>query len=314
MQASDYFKEWQEKRAPLLKRSTYEAESIYITRHIAPYFEGKELDELRAPHIHAYAVEKLRAGRRDGKGGLSLVSVKKHLSVIRHALRDAVVLGYIETNPADNIRLRRRKSTLTARTVFLTPKDAQTLLDGLTGSQIAPAVILALYYGLRRSEVLGLKWSAIDFERNTLTVCHTVVKNLTIEASDNTKTDTSRRTFELLPEVKAMLERIHAEHGRESPYILHRTNGEPMRPDTLTRTFRRELARIGLPPMRFHDLRHSTASILIERGWSLEDVKTWLGHADIETTSNIYVHYSRQRKVMLAGNLVGMFDIPQTSK
>lgn len=309
MKASRYFTEWQEKREPLLKRSTYEAESIYITRHIAPYFEGKELEELRAPHIHSYAMEKLRAGRRDGKGGLSLVSVKKHLSVIRHALRDAVLLGYIDSNPADNVRLKRRKTALTPRTVFLTTSDAQVLLDGVRGSEIAPAVILALYYGLRRSEVLGLRWSAIDFERNTLTVCHTVVKNLTIEASDTTKSETSRRTFELLPEVKTMLEGIRSDHGGESSYILHRANGEPMRPDTLTRTFKRELSRIGLPPMRFHDLRHSTATLLMERGWSLEDVKNWLGHADIETTSNIYIHYSRQKKVMLAGNLSGMFKI-----
>ena len=80
-----------------------------------------------------------------------------------------------------------------------------------------------------------------------------------------------------------------------------------MRPDTLTRTFQKVLRNNGLPHMRFHDLRHSTASILFDRGWSLEDVKQWLGHADIETTSNIYLHYRRSRLVLVGDDLTDVF-------
>ena len=107
---------------------------------------------------------------------------------------------------------------------------------------------------------------------------------------------------------------LKAKSQKGSQYLFCHEDGSVWRPDCLTRTFQRQLARQGLPKMRFHDLRHSTASILFDRGWSLEDVKNWLGHADIETTSNIYLHYGRTRKVLLANNLSGMFDLVQNTQ
>ena len=86
-------------------------------------------------------------------------------------------------------------------------------------------------------------------------------------------------------------------------------DGRLFRPDYVTRGFQRALRSHGLPSMRFHDLRHSTASILFDKGWQLEDVKNWLGHADIETTSNIYLHYGRCRKIMLAEGMKDMLKI-----
>ena len=189
---------------------------------------------------------------------------------------------------------------------FLTAEEGKRVAAAFRGSALYPVVAIALYYGLRRSEVLGLRWSAVDFERNTLTVCHTVVKNLTVTAQDSTKTESSYRTYGLLAEVREMLSdpRICPVNGE---YIFHRSDGSPLRPDSLTRSFQRGLRRAGLPVMRFHDLRHSTASILFDLGWSLEDVKNWLGHADIETTSNIYLHYRNTRKILLGESLVGLF-------
>lgn len=317
MTTAQYLTQWHEGRRVLLRTSTYEAEGIYITRHLIPYFEqiAPTLAELTPMNIHTYTRYKMGDGRHDGKaGGLSVVSVRKHLSVLRQALDDAVMLGCIPNNPAASVRIKKRTASVSPRTVFLTASDAQRLIDGLQGRPIRPAVALALLYGLRRSEVLGLCWDAIDFAGNTLTIRRTVVKNLTIQESDATKTDSSRRTFELLPEVRTMLEQLQASRPVGSRYIFCHSDGTVWRPDTLTRTFQRELARIGLPKMRFHDLRHSTASILFDRGWDLEDVKNWLGHTDIETTSNIYLHYGRTRKVLLAQNLHGMLNFEQNKQ
>ena len=86
-------------------------------------------------------------------------------------------------------------------------------------------------------------------------------------------------------------------------YIFKNDNGTPFRPDTLTRSFQRALIRHGLPTMRFHDLRHSTASILVDKGWDINNIKEWLGHADISTTANIYAHISHRKKVSLANDL-----------
>lgn len=312
MKVTDYLTEWLALQETSLQRSTYEALKVYFTRHLIPYFDtlGTELEELKPMQVQYYAKSKLNGGRLDGKaGGLSLVSVKKHISVLKQALNDAVLFGYIESNPADHVRLPRRKQTVSPRTVFLTAEEAQRLIEALRGSELLPIVLVTLLYGLRRSEVLGLRWEAIDFQRNTLTINHTVVKNLTIEAKDSTKTASSRRSFQLLPEVREVLWSMKQTRRKGSVYLFERADGSPMRPDCVTRSFQRALARAGLPKMRFHDLRHSTASILFDRGWELEDVKNWLGHTDIETTSNIYLHYGRERKVMLAKDLEGVFHL-----
>lgn len=317
MTVAEYLTDWHNSREPLVRRSTFESESIYLTRHIIPYFEQvcPQLENLKPIQVKNYTTLKLKGGRMDGKsGGLSLVSVRKHLALLRQALDEAVMLGYLEHNPAASVRLPKRSAAVTPRTVFLSSEDAQRLLNGISDHPIYPAVALALLYGLRRSEVLGLRWDAIDFERNTLSVCHTVVKNLTVQECDTTKTDTSRRTFQLLPEIRPMLEELKADNPPGSQYLFCHEDGSVWRPDCLTRSFQRALARLGLPKMRFHDLRHSTASILFDRGWALEDVKNWLGHADIETTSNIYLHYGRARKVLLAGSLAGMFNFDQNKQ
>ena len=260
--------------------------------------------------VLTYTRVKLASGRLDGKGGgLSLVSVKKHLSVLKQALNDAVAFGYITSNPALPIRLPKRKSAVTERTVMLTVEEAQQVIDAFKGHNLFPAVVITLYYGLRRSEVLGLRWSSIDFEKNQMTIDHTVVKNLTIVEKDSVKTESSKRTFELIPEIREMLLKLKAERTTDSDYICVWEDGRLMRPDYVTRGFQRVLKSHGLKRMRFHDLRHSTASILFGMGWSLEDVKQWLGHSDIETTSNIYLHYGRTRQILIAKDLSGKLKV-----
>ncbi|MBO5932034.1 MAG: site-specific integrase [Clostridia bacterium] len=318
MTIKEYLTDWHNSREVLLKKSTFEAEGIYLTKHIIPYFAEvcPELENLKPVMVQNYTRTKLKGGRMDGQsGGLSLVSVRKHFAILKQALDEAVMLEYLDHNPAASVRLPKRSTAAVAqRTVFLTTEEAQRLLDGIKEHSIYPAVALALLYGLRRSEVLGLRWDAINFDRGTITICHTVVKNLTVRASDTTKTENSRRTFQMLPEVRSMLEDLKAKSPKGSQYLFCHDDGSVWRPDCLTRTFQRQLKRLELPQMRFHDLRHSTASILFDRGWSLEDVKNWLGHADIETTSNIYLHYGRTRKVLLANDLVGMLDLVQNTQ
>ena len=318
MTIKEYLTDWHNSREVLLKTSTFEAEGIYLQRHIIPFFDEvcPVLEDLKPIMIQNYTRTKLKGGRMDGQsGGLSLVSVRKHLAILRQALDEAVMLEYLDHNPAASVRLPKRSTAaVTQRTVFLTSEQAQRLLNGIKEHDIYLAVVLALLYGLRRSEVLGLRWEAVDFQADTITICHTVVKNLTIQESDTTKTENSRRVFQLLPEVRVMLEMLKDKSPKGSQYLFCHEDGSVWRPDCLTRTFQRQLARLDLPKMRFHDLRHSTASILFDRGWSLEDVKNWLGHADIETTSNIYLHYGRTRKVLLANNLAGMFDLVQNKQ
>ena len=311
MKVSEYLAEWLGSQEICLQLSTFESMTIYFNRHLIPYFDSLnlELAELKAKHVQEYAKYKLKSGRLDGKqGGLSSVSVRKHISVLKQALNEAVVLGYIQNNPAQYIKLPRQKNKLSERTVLLTSEEAQKVISAFEGHPLQPFVFVGLYYGLRKSELIGLRWSAIDFTKNTLSVNHTVVKSLTIECKDSTKTEKSRRTFQLLPEIKEILLQIRQNSAVESDYVFCRSDGSPLRPDSVLRSFQRVLRKNNLPVMRLHDIRHSTASILFDNGWSLEDVKEWLGHSDIETTSNIYTHYRQERHVLMANTLVGMFN------
>ena len=314
MLLSDWFRSWLASDELNVRASTHEARVIYMEKHLMPGFPADLLlEDLTPPMCQAYAVGKLRNGRADGSGALSVVSVRKHVSILKQCLDDAVRLGLIRDNPARYVKLPKNTER-PERVVMLSALEAQALLACFRETRIFPAVLLALYYGLRRSEVCGLKWSAVDFERETITIRHTVTHTSKLHAEDLTKTETSNRTFQLLPEVAEVLAILRGT-AEQGDYILHRADGSCFRPDTLYRMFAKHLKKKGLPHMRFHDLRHSTASILFDRGWSLEDVKEWLGHADIETTSNIYLHYTRQRKVLVAKDLIGVlmpqFEVPK---
>ncbi len=311
MTVSQFFQEWLERQRIDLQKSTYEAYTVYFNKHIIPWFEAtsNDITQLTAKDVNDYIIHLKINGRLDGKqGGLSEASVKKHLSLIKQALNEAVVLGYIQANPSLSVKLKRSKKATSTQYVMLTTNEAYRLLKTFENHRLYPIIKTALFYGLRRSEVLGLKWSAIDFENNELRIQHTIVKSLTIEKKDNTKTPGSRATFELLPEIKEMFLRLYEKRNPNSQYIFTWEDGRHYRPDYVTKAFKKHLKKCGLPVMRFHDLRHSTASILFDSGMELEDVKNWLRHSDIETTSNIYLQYSSARKKICSSKVSSIFS------
>lgn len=321
MKFSDYMLEWLSIKRSMLEVSTYEAYCIYVTKHIIPYFADAQLEDLKPMAVQRYISDKLENGRCDGNGGLSRASVRKHIQVIREALDNAVRFEYIEKNPAALVVLPRKKRGEKDPEVFLEIEEAKSLLSALDGKRIYPLVLITLLYGLRRSEVLGLTWSSVDFDEDLIYINNTIVKNITIIEKKTTKNDTSRRKFYLFPEVKAELLKVRAaQEGyrrfrelagvpyHESDYCFTWEDGRLYRPDYIYRRFQNDLKNIGFKKMRFHDLRHSTASILFDRGWDIKDVQEWLGHADSSITSNIYVHYGRARKKLVAKDLEFLFS------
>ena len=316
-----YIKQWLEKKKPLIQMSTWEGYEIYVTRHIVPYFEPLKLSlrDIRPQHIKDYYEFKYTKGRLDGKeGGLSIASIKKHALVIKEALTDALVGEYITRNPAEGVKLPAKETT-TREKVFLDAEQANLMLKAFRGHPLQALVYVTLYYGLRRSEVLGLRWSAVDFNQGTLTINHTVVKNRTIVRKDTTKTQSSYHTYWLIDDVREALlaqrerqERNKREFGtayKTSDYIFTWDDGTLYRPDYVTRGFQRVLKAHGIPIMRFHDLRHSTASILYDKGWDLKDSQSWLRHSSVEMTGEIYTHITEARKARMAAQLNSTFDL-----
>ncbi len=317
----DYLKKWHEQRKSEIELDTWESYDVAVTKHLIPYFEDKalRLDDVTPKIVYEFYEYLSKSGNRVTGEGLSQSSMKKISSALKLCFKSAVMIGLIEVNPTTEVKLpKTNKKQSAVKTVYMNKDEAKKLLKAFEGEQLFPVVYMALFYGLRRSEVIGLRWESIDFENNTFEINHTIVQHKTLLEKDSTKSEESHAEFELLPQFKRILLGLKERQGEnrrllgnaynDTGYVFVWDNGDFFKPDYISHTFKKVIANAGLPPMRFHDLRHSTASILFDLGWDIEKIKHWLRHADIETTSNIYLHISKDRKKLMAKELEDLYD------
>ena len=317
----DYVEKWLNTKKGVVEDTTFDGLETYVYRHIIPYFSSLKLhlSDVKPLHIKEYYEYKYTCGRLDGKeGGLSIVAIKKHAVILKQVLDMAVLEEFIPANPTAVVKMPAKEMP-TREKKFLNLAEANEVIKAFEGHPMQPMVYVTLYYGLRRSEVLGLRWSAIDFDRNTLKLNHTIVttKKGTV-AKDTMKTASSYREYDLIEDVREVLlklwarqrenRRLFASEYVDNDYIFKWDNGKPFRPDTVTRTIERQLRAKGLPQITYHSLRHSTASILYDMGWDIMDIKHWLRHSSIDVTADIYTHISQNRKASLSKKLAGTFD------
>lgn len=315
-----YLKSWIQYKKDFIEKSTWESYCTVINKHIVPYFSKfhYKLNDIKPRHIRDYYQYMHNHGRVDGKGeGLSIATLVKHSIILKGVFDEAVLDEYITVNPAARVKMPAKNVPI-VKPKFLTPEQAKELLKAFENTRLYSLVYVTLSYGLRRSEVLGLRWRAIDFENNTITINHTVVKNLTIEAKDTTKTENSMATYNLMDNVKQVLleQKAYQDHCKEvmktgyqdNDYVFTWEDGKLYLPDYVTRTFQKVLKAHNLPMMRFHDLRHSTASLLYDNGMSLKDVQLWMRHSHIDTTSDIYTHITENRKLNMSQGVSTLFD------
>lgn len=309
---ADYVRHWLTIAQRKVDPVTFQGYEALARVHILPYFDanGVKLQDVTLPILQAYFDEKARSGRKDGKGGLSARSLILHKNIIYQSLNEAVKNGLLPSNPCQFLILPR---TERYEASYYTAEQLQTLFDAIQDAPIAPLVRIAALYGLRRSELLGLQWDSLDFENGTLTIKHTVSKVTKAVAKDKTKNASSYRSFPLMAEARAIFQAAKAEEeenrhlfGREyqeNSYIFKWPDGRPFSPDYVSKSFAALLKKHGLPHIRFHELRHSCASLLINQGFNLKDVQEWMGHSDIKMTANIYGHLDVQRKQSMAEQL-----------
>ncbi|MGM9538607.1 MAG: tyrosine-type recombinase/integrase [Candidatus Onthomonas sp.] len=289
-----------------------------VKRSIIPYFEDKKYTlqdlEKHPKYIQDYYQSELNAG-------LSANTIIHRHANIRKCLQYAFQIGLIRSNPAD--RIERPRKVKYVATIY-NQQELEELFRAVRGDPIELVVILAAFYGLRRSEVVGLKWDAIDFEKKTISIQHTVTqvsvdgKNVVIQ-KDRTKTKSSCRTLPLVPPFERLLRRLQMEQKTNQKvcgnayckdyldYIYVNEIGELVKPNFLTQHFETVLKKNGLKKIRFHDLRHSCASLLYANGVSLKEIQEWLGHSDIGTTSNIYTHLDYSSKVSSANAILACY-------
>jgi len=208
---------------------------------------------------------------------------------------------------------------------FLKQSETVELFEAVKGHKLELGVIIGAFYGLRRGEIVGLRWDSIDFEANTITIEHSVTiatvdgKRVTV-VGDNTKSKASFRTLPLIPEMRVKLLEIYEEQKRnrklcgksynkaEGNYIYSDALGNRIRPDYLSAEFPKFLVKHGFRKMRFHDLRHSCASLLLINGVSLKEIQDWLGHSNFTITADFYAHLDYQSKLAAAGAMKWIGD------
>ena len=317
IQFTTFLLDWLEMMKNSIEATTYASYSMVIKSRIVPYFESRKLTlkELTPKDIQDYYqyglnVEKVSAN----------TVIHRHAN-IRKALQYALKLGLIDFNPADRVE-RPRKGKFTAE--IYNSQELDALFSAVKGLRIELAVILGAFYGLRRGEAVGLRWDAIDFERKTITIKYTVNQvtvngKVIIIEKKRTKTKSSFRTLPLVEPFEKLLTKLKSEQENNRKvcgkdyctdyldFIYVDALGARIKPNYITQAFPKLLERQGLKRIRFHDLRHSNASLLYAHGVSLKEISEWMGHSDIATTSNIYTHLDYSTKVSSANAIVGNF-------
>ena len=314
---TDFLLKWLRVAKSTVKLTTYASYEMMATRIIIPYFEtlNIKLKELTTEDIQEFYSAQLER--------VSANTVIHYHAVIHRALKYAVKIKTIQSNPAVNVERPRKEKFIGS---FYDKKEINTLFDIIQGHPLEVAIKLAAFYGLRREEIIGLKWTAIDFENNTLTIQHTVTecnldgKHIEV-ASDTAKTDSSLRTMPLVTNFREMLlaKKEKQEHYRKLcgrsyckeylDYIFVNEMGERWKPRYLSDGFKRILEQNGLRRIRFHDLRHTCASLLLANTVPMKKIQEWLGHSDFSTTANIYAHLDFQSKISSAEAMLTGLDM-----
>lgn len=315
---AEYFENWLSEIKSEVKPNTYRNYHANMVNHIIPYFKSKGilLQDLKPQHLEDYYNSKLQSNSKlNSAEALSRTTIKHHHQNISKALSDAVRKEVMYYNPATSARTPKAEKF---KAEFLNQSQVNEMLVLFKDSVIYIPILLASVYGLRRSEVLGLQWKNIDFENKSIHIVQTLQQNTGGSYLDTTKTESSNRTLPMTNDIYNVLDKHKAEQESRqnlmgnyyiaSDFVCTWNNGKVISPNYLTKTFHSIISKSNLPDVRFHDLRHSAASNLLEMGFSVVQVADWLGHSSSTTTLNFYAHVDKKSKLNIANALEKVID------
>jgi len=282
-----------------LSPSTLRGYRDIVEHHLIPALGSILLAKLQPIHLEQYYAKALREGRKDRKAktlgaSLKAQSVLHHHRILHRALAHAEKLDLIPRNPARRVEPPRPDHHEPAT---LSPEDARRSLDVLRGTYLYIPTLLAIATGMRRSEILGLRWQDVDLKAGTVMVRQTLLRG---GVRWRPKTKKSARPIPLPPFVvrelkahrKQQLEwKLKAGSAwHETDLVCTREDGSSINPDTLSGQFSKRLTRAGFPHVTFHGLRHSHGTLLMEWGVHPKVVSERLGHSSVKITLDIYSH------------------------
>ena len=317
---ADYMELWLEIIRSSVEKTTFSSYTQMVKGKIAPYFRntGLTLDGIQAKHIQSFYLHELKT--------VSPGTVIHYHANIHKALKYAVKMDLIPFNPADKVE-RPKKQRYIAD--YYRQEELERLLEASKDHPYSLLIQMTAFYGLRRGEVVGLKWDAIDFEQGTISVKRTVTSTI-IDGKyqefeqQSAKTKSSLRTLPLIGSFREYFMQVkeaqelnkqvcgNCYNHEYDGFVFVDELGERMRVEYLTNAFPKFLESHGLRRMRFHDLRHSCASLLLANGVPLKHIQEWLGHSDIGTTANIYSHLDYKSKITSANVMDNILTLPDT--
>jgi integrase len=297
MTLGDWLAQWLDEAQHVVARKTLQRYKEIVDLHLVPALGAIPLAKLQPAQIQAYYSQALTTGRRDGTGGLSAQTVVHHDRVLNVALKRARSLRLIASNPVEDAS---RPKVEHREIEVLEPAESAALLARARSTRLFPIVFLALGTGLRRGEVLGLRWSDVDLERRALTVAQSLEQTKAGLRFKTPKTKRSRRTIALSPSLVEVLlahrarqaaDRLALGMGRDpAGLVFTRIDGDPIQPDSVTKMFARIVLRAKIRPISFHGLRHTHSTDLLRAGVHPKITSERLGHASIAITMDTYSH------------------------
>lgn len=324
---SAYLDRWLEhKEGEGVKPNTLRSYRDSARLYLKPYLGNTRLEKLRPLDVQ-HLLTRLR------KAGKSPALIAYALRVLKMALRQAVLWQVVPRNVADAVRPPQRPQP---EMQVWTEDQVTAFLRASEGHRLHAAFYLALMTGMRRGEILGLRWADIDWKGQQLRVRNNLVEvrvepetdkkhagKKTVSAvktvSDTPKTRASRRRVKLSPGTVAKLqdhwERQQQERAVLGPdwegqdFVFADEVGEPTKPRTLYGWYRQLVAQAALPPIRFHDLRHTAASLMISRGLDAKTVSERLGHTSVAFTLTTYTHLYEEQRSEAAFDLTDLFPV-----
>ncbi|MGE5415879.1 MAG: tyrosine-type recombinase/integrase [Acidobacteriota bacterium] len=294
----EWLDQWIETYAHVrVRQNTLDGYKVVIKAHLKPSIGNLLIKELQPQQVQMMLNDKLKSGRKKDKGPLSPRMVAYIYSVLHMALEQAVKNQMIPRNVCDSVDKPKQDKT---EFEPWTTEQTNHFLRSVQKSRLFPLYITVWGTGLRRSELLGLKWEDIDLKKGNLTVKRTWVNIKGGQKFGEPKTKKSRRVIPLPGPVVAELKTWRKRQSKEALAFPGEYNplnmvftteaGEPYKPDYITRSFKNDLEEAKLPEIRFHDLRHGHATMLLELGEDLKVISDRLGHSTITLTADTYSH------------------------
>ena len=323
----DYLSLWIEIKKKEIDNYTYHNYLNILNTRIIPFFSQQklDLDKVKRKDIQAF-VDYLQM-KFDLRGS----TIRTYYQVLHLALKYAVRLELISKSPCEFIDLPSGKDQeqMMNKNKFYSIDELNKLFEIVGGTFYEVPVILAAFLGLRRGEVLGLKWSAIDFDKKAITINHAIKlefhegKRPTIKGVDSLKTRSSVRVLPLIKSLEDVFIKIQEEQEKNKlicgnaynqdylEYICVDKMGNIIKPASLTNGFRYHIKKNNLPDLNFHGLRHSCASLLLNKGYDLKTIQDFLGHSNYSITANIYAHVDKSKIVMAGDTINDSLIIPE---